>query len=433
MARLHRQAAMEQPARRQSDPLWWCVGIAFGFAVLAAIRLGIPSKPYFDEVHYIPAARTLTDLVAPANVEHPLLGKALFAGGMALFGDGPVGWRIVPWASGVLGLFGFMRMLWWASFSRATTVIAGVLLATSFLWIVHARHAMLDGPMAGFALLAAWAFVRGLREPTRARWQFALAGVLMGLSLGTKWSVAPLLVLPGLAFLWAKLRDEGARGLVAKEGGAVPGMRLAEAALWLGLLPLAAYWLTFAPAFFYATDPLSPFDVIGHHQRMIWLQASVVEEHPYQSVWWQWIFNLRGIWYLYEVTDGAQRGIMLIGNPVTMYLGLAALALCGWRWVRSGEMLWLAPPLAWAALMGLWVIAEKPVQFYFHYLLPALALMAALALVTGRWWDEGRRWPAYAATIGAVLACAYFWPVLSAGALADNQDFLRWAWWSGWR
>lgn len=124
---------------------------------------------------------------------------------------------------------------------------------------------------------------------------------------------------------------------------------------------------------------------------------------------------------------------MLIGNPVTMYLGLAALALCGWRWVRSGEMLWLAPPLAWAALMGLWVIAEKPVQFYFHYLLPALALMAALALVTGRWWDEGRRWPAYAATIGAVLACAYFWPVLSAGALENNQAFLKWAWWSGWR
>jgi dolichyl-phosphate-mannose--protein O-mannosyl transferase len=424
---------MDHRARRQSDPLLWCAGIAFAFAILAAIRLGIPSKPYFDEVHYIPAARTLAELAAPANVEHPLLGKALFAGAMAVFGDGPTGWRIVPWLSGVLGLFAFMRMLWWASLSRAVTVIGGLLLATSFTWIIHARHAMLDGPMAGFALLAAWAFVKGLRRPERARWQFALAGALMGLALGIKWTVAPLLLLPGLAFLWAKRRDNGMHGLLAAEGGAVPGMRLAEAALWLGLLPLATYWLTFAPAFFYASEPLSPFDILGHHQRMIWLQASVVEGHPYQSVWWQWIFNLRGIWYLYEVTDGAQRGVLLIGNPATMLFGLAALVLSGWRWVRTGETLWLAAPFAWLALMGLWIVAEKPVQFYFHYLLPAVALMAALALVTGRWWDEGRRWPAYLAVGGAALGCAYFWPVLTAGALEDSQDFLKWAWWSGWR
>lgn len=428
---------MDEPACRQSDPIWWCVGIAMLFAVAASIRLGIPSSPFFDEVHYIPAARTLGDLAAPANVEHPLLGKALFAGGMALLGDGPIGWRIVPWLSGVLGLFGFMRMLWWASFSRAAAVIGGLLLATSFTWIVHARQAMLDGPMAGFALLAAWAFVKGLRRPERARRQFALAGVLMGLSLGTKWSVAPLLVLPGLAFLYAKLRDEGLRGLVTAEGGAVLGMRpkmtLAEAALWLGLLPLAAYWLTFAPAFFYTSEPLSPFDILGHHQRMIWLQASVVEQHPYQSVWWQWVFNLRGIWYLYEVTGGAQRGVLLIGNPATMLLGLGALVLSAWRWLRSGEPLWLAPPLAWLALMGLWVVAEKPVQFYFHYLLPSVALIAALALVTGRWWDDGRRWPALVAVGGAAVFCAYFWQVLTAGALADSQDFLKWAWWSGWR
>lgn len=424
---------MDQPARRQSDPIWWCAAIAFAFAVLAAIRLGIPTKLYFDEVHYIPAARALAALSGPANIEHPLLGKALFAGAMAVFGDGPIGWRIAVWASGVLGLFAFMRLLWWASFSRAVTLVGGMLLATSFTWIVHARHAMLDGPMAGFALLAAWAFVRGLREPERARRQFALAGVLMGLSLGTKWSVAPLLVLPGLAFLWAKLRSEGTRGLTAAEGGAVPGMRLAEAALWLGALPLVIYWLTFAPAFFYAADPLSPFDIVGQQQRMIWLQASVVEGHPYQSVWWQWVFNLRGIWYLYEVVDGAQRGVLLIGNPVTMLLGLAALILCGWRWVRTGEASWLAPPLAWLTLMALWILAEKPVQFYFHYLLPAIALMAALALVTGRWWDEGRRWPAYVAVGGAALAFAYYWPVLTAGALEDSRAFLKWAWFSGWR
>ena len=416
-----------------ADPFWWCAAIALAFAGLAAIRLGIPTKLYFDEVHYIPAARTLALLTHPVNAEHPLLGKALFALAMDAVGDTPLGWRIASLIGGVLGLFAFMRMMWWASFSRAVTVIAGLLLATSFLWFVHARIAMLDGPMAAFTMLAGWAFVRGVRQPNRARWQFALAGVLMGLALGTKWSIAPLLIWPGLAFLWTKIRDTGTGFLLAREGGMAPGMRLPEAALWLGLVPLVVYWLTFAPAFFYLANALGPLDFIGQHERMLGLQSSVVQHHPYQSVWWQWVLDLRAIWYLYENVDGAQRGVLLIGNPATMVFGLAALLWSAWRWVRSGEVLWLAAPLAWLSLMALWVVANKPVQFFFHYLMPMTALIAALALVTGRWWDEGRRWPAWLAVACAMAFFAYFFPILTAAPLDSNQAFLRWAWWSAWR
>ncbi|MXP10018.1 phospholipid carrier-dependent glycosyltransferase [Pseudoblastomonas halimionae] len=424
---------MDDVKPRQSDPFWWCAAIAMAFAGLAAIRLGIPTRPYFDEVHYVPAARTLESLTHPVNAEHPLLAKALLALAIDAVGDTPVAWRIPALIAGTLGLFAFMRMLWWATFSRAVPLIGGLLLATNFLWFVHARIAMLDGPMAGFAMLAGWAFVRGLREPARARWQFALAGVLMGLALGTKWSIAPLLVLPGLAFLWAKARDTGTALVTAREGGLVPGMRLPEAALWLGLLPLVVYWLTFAPAFFYLHDALGPLDIVGQHERMFALQSSVVKGHPYQSVWWQWIFNLRAIWYLYEVVDGAQRGIVLIGNPATMVFGLAALVWSAWRWIRSGEALWLAPPLAWVALMALWALADKPVQFFFHYMMPMTALIVALALVTGRWWDEGRRWPAWVVVGASIAFFAYFFPILTAAPLQDDQAFLHWAWWSGWR
>jgi len=78
------------------DPLGWSAAIALAFLALCLVRLTVPGKPYFDEVHYLPAARALLELSHLANPEHPPLGKALIALGIAVFGDGPLGWRIVP-------------------------------------------------------------------------------------------------------------------------------------------------------------------------------------------------------------------------------------------------------------------------------------------------------------------------------------------------
>ncbi|HEX8387416.1 MAG TPA: dolichyl-phosphate-mannose--protein mannosyltransferase, partial [Sphingomonas sp.] len=72
-----------------------------GFAqILFAFRLGVPTKLMFDEVHYVPAARALLALSHPVNTEHPLLGKELIALGIALFGDGAIGWRFLSTLAG---------------------------------------------------------------------------------------------------------------------------------------------------------------------------------------------------------------------------------------------------------------------------------------------------------------------------------------------
>ena len=63
-------------------------------------RLTIPHRLVFDEVHYVPAARTLLALAGHTNIEHPLLGKTLIALGILLFGDGPAGWRALSTLAG---------------------------------------------------------------------------------------------------------------------------------------------------------------------------------------------------------------------------------------------------------------------------------------------------------------------------------------------
>ena len=430
---------MKQADERAKDPLGWCVALAVLFALLAGWHLAIPTKMYFDEVHYVPAARSLQAL-GLANAEHPLVGKELIAAGIRLFGDRPLGWRLPSALIGTLGLFAFGRALWWASLRRFAAIAGMILLASDFLWFVQSRIAMLDMAMAGFAMIALWQVAAAARRAEQARWRLAIAGVSLGLALGAKWSVAPVLgalvvALSGVRVLRQAPWRETAAGGALRHPPPFPALSLTEVLFWLTSVPLAIYWLTFLPAFFYRPQPLSPLMFLAWHHTMFALQASVRTHHPYQSVWYQWIVNWRAIWYLYENTDGAWRGIVLIGNPFTMLAGLPAILWCLWAGWRGRADAAMAAALFFASL-ALWLIAAKPVQFYYHYLLPSSFLMAALALALDRLWQRADliRWLAPAALALSLALFGWFYPILAAAPLhAGRSSFEHWMWLKSWR
>ena len=414
------------------DPIGWHAALAIGFFVLCLVRLGVPSAPYFDEVHYLPAARALLEGSEYLNREHPLLGKELIALGIALFGDNSWGWRIVSVFAGAGALYAFARALWFASLSRYASIAYGVLLASGFALFVHSRIAMLDVFFAAFLALALWQCAAAVREPEKARARLALAGVALGLAMAAKWNAAPVAVLPGLAFLAARLAAGRRRPFASRRGIPVPGISLLEAALWLGAVPLAVYWLTFLPAYGFARGALEPGGLVELHRQMVAMQESVVEPHPYQSRWPEWLFNLRAIWYLYEPVDGAQRGIMLIGNPLTMLLGLPAMVWAVWRSAR-GDRAALAVAVLYAVSLGFWIVVNKPIQFYYHYFLPSCFLLAALALALDELRRRGWRKLTTATLIASASLFAWFYPILSAAPLEGKHSFAFWMWLDGWR
>lgn len=431
------------PAPRPRDPLVWCLLIAALFALLAGWRLAIPGKPYFDEVHYLPAAREIVRLFeagagAYLNREHPLLGKTLIALGMMLAGDNPIGWRIMPLLLGTLALFAAMRALWHASGERFATLAFGVLLATGFHLFIQARIAMLDIAMAAFLALAAWQFAAAIRAPETGRWRLALTGLALGLALGAKWNAAPLAVLPGLVFLIARARAGRRRLLLSRRGAPVPGITLIEAGLWLGVVPLVTYGLTFLPGYWLAAplhpSPLAAQGLIGFHREIFALQSQLMTPHQYMSRWPQWVLNTRAVWYLYEVVDGAQRGVLLIGNPLTMIAGLPALLWClgigAWRgdWARLGVV------IGYGASLGLWLVAPKPVQFYYHYFVPSFFLLAALALAAGDLARHRRSaWLGWGILAGSLGVFVWFFPIIAALPLAGRESYVTWMWLDGWR
>ena len=429
---------MQPPKAIPVDPLGWCLGLTAAFAMLVLLRLGIPTTPYFDEIHYLPAAREYWSLGKYVNREHPLLGKELIGLGMAMFGDGPWGWRVMPALAGILTLFAGMRAMWFASASRFATIAFGILLATGFYVFVNARIAMLDIFMVGFTVFSYWQLAAAMREPEHGRVRLILAGIGIGLALASKWNAAPLAALPGLAFLILRARAGRRRLLVSQRGLPVPGISLIEAAIWLGALPLAVYAATYWPAWHFANGaigtPGGPADFLALHTEAVRLQESVIKTHPYMSRWWQWVPNIRSIWYLYEPIDGAQRGIVLIGNPLTMLLGLAAML---WA-LREAFARRNAPAAAvvvlYSVTLGFWIVSAKPIQFLYHYMLPSIALLGALALALDALWQRGHRAMALAPLEGSVAIFAYFYPILSAAPLSGGGPaFKQWMWLASWR
>ena len=296
---------------------------------LFCYRLTIPSTLMFDEVHYVPAARKLIALTGPSNIEHPLLAKEIIAAGILLFGDNSLGWRFFSTLGGTATVLGVFAILW-LMLGRVRPAVFGALFATfNFTVFVQARIGMLDGFMAAFALLGIAALLWAMRAGDgRAAWmRWLLGSVLLGLAVASKWSAAPFVAFAGFAFIAVRLHDARMRGrsvFAALNAGGHrhwPGMAAIPALLLLGTVSVATYFLTFSPAFFYRFEPMTltgllPFQAVMYHQ-----QTQILPSHPYQSSWWSWPFMVRPIWYLYERADGAQRGVLLIGNLAILYGG----------------------------------------------------------------------------------------------------------------
>jgi dolichyl-phosphate-mannose--protein O-mannosyl transferase len=412
-------------------PDWRDRGIAALFALAALalflLRITDPAKLNFDETHYVPAVRTLIAFAGLPNPEHPPLGKWLIGIGMALFGDNPFGWRIMSALSGAVLVGAGVMAARWLLGTRAAAVMTGVLLLVSPTLFVQSRIAMLDIFGVSFMMLAFWMLAASARRGFRDRPGLALGGLFLGLATACKWSAVPIVAASIGFYLVMRWRDRG-RPLRAKEVTATEGL------MWLGPFAVLAYLATFLPYLLLHQGALSLASVIPQQLEMLGLQSASMASHSYQSVWWQWVLMLRPIWYFYEPVDGIQRGVLMIGNPAICWGGLAALLVCLYDGIRGGRPALLVVALPWAASVIFFVVIPKEVMFYYHYFPATLLLCFAIAgVLDTHFWQAGNRLPPILGIGLAALLFLEFYPIVSAAALDDPQDFNRWMWLDSWR
>ncbi|MGP7794564.1 phospholipid carrier-dependent glycosyltransferase [Sphingomonas sp. CLY1604] len=408
--------------RLPTRPLPAALLIGLFAQILFCWRLTTPHVLVFDEVHYVPAARLLASFARPANIEHPLVGKTLIALGMAVFGDNPLGWRALSTLAASAVVMGVFAILW-LLFGRLRTAGVGAILSLlNFTVFVQARTAMLDGFMAAFVVTGLAALLWAMRARGGAVWwRWLLGAVLLGLAIGTKWTALPYLGFAGLAYCVARWRRPALW----------PGLHPLLALALLGLVSGATYLLTFWPAFLYAQEPLTLARLLPFQIDMYRQQTQVLPPHTYQSSWWTWPMDWRPVWYFYEPADGAQRGVLMLGNPVVMWGGLVAVLACLFAWLRGRDGKAGGVALLWIGSVAMWAIIPKSLGFYYYYYLSSIWLAIVIAAALDHWRVRLRYWDE-AILMAAAVLFVHFYPILSAAALRGPGSFHRWMWLKSW-
>jgi dolichyl-phosphate-mannose--protein O-mannosyl transferase len=421
-------------------PLQWLILLLIGAETLFLVNLQHPLQMFFDETHYVPAARDLMNGVRYGNIEHPLAAKTLIGLSMLLFGDAPFGWRLMSTFFGCATVAAIFLIAQSLFRDVRVSLTAGVLTLLNQMLFVQARIAMLDVYMGAFLLLGLWCLIDGYGRDKGVRLRLIGCGVLLGLAIGCKWLALPYLAAGGLGFVLLKLRASitaraGVGGfLFSRTLPAWRGVSTVEGALWVGGLSLIVYLATFAPAFFVETNRLTLGQLLPHQLVIYGQQTQPLAPHTYQSQWWQWPQIERPIWYLYERVDGALRGVLLVGNPAIMWGGLVAVLACLAGGIRARDPRLLLAGGLWIFAYGIWVLIPKKIGFYYYYYMPAMFLPLALAAAFHHYCRGGwrRGLPSLFMLISGGMF-VYFYPILSAMPLAGDDAFLSWTWFESWR
>ena len=407
----------EDTAAGRTDPLVPCLLIAGIFFLLTANNIGAPAAGIFDEGFYIPAAKQLLQGIEVTNREHPMLGKEILAASIRVFNDSPGGWRIPSLLAGTLGILASMRTMWWLTFSRAATLTFGVLLSTCFMLNSLSRVGTLDAIMFAFTVLAGLFLVKAMRLPDKRDRYLAACGVAIGLSLATKWSLLPLLPVIGL---------------IAAAMGRFRFRHLAKYAVFLGAIPMAVYFATFAPGFFVSDNPLTLADLLPLQPAMAKAIAGYEGPSPYPAEWWEWILDIGPYWPVSEHISGAYRYLVIAGNPVSTLLAAAAIVVSLAIFVRRRDYV-LGTLAILYAIPVLLSAASARVPLIHHYLLPLICALAALSILLARAWESGTRWPLIASLGASLIAFAWFYPALTALPFAEPSAQSRFDFLPGWK
>ncbi len=395
---------------------------------------------YFDEIYFPRTALEMIENIWPYEITHPPLGKAIISLGIRIFGMTPFGWRFMGVLFGILmlpALYVFLKKL----FGYTVVASCGTLLfAFDFMHYTQTRLATIDTYAVFFILLMYLFLYLWLAEPPekgrlRLLWLF-LSGLSFGLGAASKWTC--IYAGAGLAVIWliywiARFKRE------KREASGPLCRNILWCVLFFVAVPAAIYYVSYysyAPSQGVEGGILRLFkkeylQIVLDNQKYMWnYHSNLVSTHPYSSVWYQWIFDIRPIlYYLEYFDDGTKSAFAAFSNPLVCWGGLCAMVGMAWLAVRDRDKRALFILIGYLANLLPWVFVKR-LTFAYHYFPCTLFLVLAL----GHVFEQLRRSDtSYPVSIGGFTAVstglfAMFYPVLSGLRVSMDYTtyFLKW-------
>ena len=402
------------------------------------------NSAYFDEIYHARTAYEHIRNVYPYEVTHPPLGKLILGLGIRVFGMVPFGWRFSGTLIGVLmlpALYLFLKRMFggdWVPFCGTAVM------ATDFMHFVQTRIATIDSYSVFFILLMYlffWLFWQAERRRMRD-WlpPLAMSGICFGLGAASKWTC--LYAGAGLGLLWLLDRYFRFAALGPERRGEWE-RETAELAAWsvlfFVLVPAGIYYVSYWP--YGVAKGMSGFSmlfsgdyaklVLDNQRYMFSYHKGVDATHPYSSVWWKWMLDIRPIlYYLQYYPEDIHVSFGAFVNPILCWGGLGAMLCMGYRSVRFRDKTALFILVGYLAQLVPWMFVTR-VVFEYHYFPSTVFLLLAVCHVLRSLELLPRpksRWPLFAFTGVSAALFALFYPALRGLPVtrAFGRNFLNW-------
>jgi len=414
------------------------------------IALGHPASVVFDEVFY---GRFMSDYWQNIHFfdQHPPFFKLLMTGIGYLSGasrhfadwtsignpvpDEIIILRIIPLVAGTLlplVIYALCRRL---DFSKAASVVAGLLVCLETSLLIQSRFILPDVVMllTGFASILL--YMEWLRSETRhPRW-FLIASILcMAATVSTKWT--------GLAFLLVIFAMEAYRRPSFKRFAAFVGAYLGIIFIFYALLFAIHFSLiknpgqgdAFMTAEFQSKGFAGKFIELNHV--MFAVNHAMTATHSYSSKWYTWPLMQRTVFYWESprVEGKPSSYLYYFGNPVIYWLGTLAVCCMLLQVLVKRRLNKVSFFILLGFLVNLLPFAFiGRVMFLYHYEAALIFSIIALVYLLEQIKAEKKRIAVATAIVALALAAFAYWSPLIYGTPLTEKGLANRMWMPTWR
>jgi dolichyl-phosphate-mannose-protein mannosyltransferase len=371
-------------------------------------QLGFPPQRIWDEIYFPVMARDYLRGTYFFDL-HPPLGKFIIAASIAVLGDTPVGWRLMPDLFG-LAMIPLAGILGWYYFrERVATLLMSTFIAGETFLVAYSRVGIMDGILLFFMLASLLAALLVER-----RGQVLWVAVLLGLAISVKWAVFMVAVPVGY-ILW---RKELFRPFVAS--------------LWISaVIYLVIVYI--GQLVNVTANPWKAWQSVWtwHIEAAEKITAAI--PNIWGSPWWSWPIMLRGLRLspLFATAEGQLQVISAIGNPVIWYSSTLAMAagifevarrLIARKPVADDPLVPIV--LGYVFLLLPWVPGTR-IPYIYNYLPSYAFALMALVYWLCRLWRRGSWGPWVVVTFTALAVAAALFFIPMATGLPMSRPFLE--------
>jgi predicted membrane-bound dolichyl-phosphate-mannose-protein mannosyltransferase len=327
-----------------------------GAIALLTFNLNQPPSYKYDEMLYLDASRALMHGLPDPMPAHPPLAKHFMGLGIRIFGDNPIGWRIMSALAGASALA--VIFLWVSQMADLSTAwVAVALVVSNGFWYVMSRVAMLPIFELAFCVLGFYLLWR--------EW-YTLSGASFGLATACRWNAAFAIA---LVIVWL---------LSAKR---------VKQALTICVVSVLVYAVTWLP-----TVGLHPVNFVNVNLYGFNFHHHAGAASPSASLpWYKW---------LYQSSDSGSE--WLVANPLITLAGIAGIVILFRE--RKHWLLACSAPVFWLQ----WAVIRRPFTYYYYFLDTCmfLSIAAAFAIIKLRTY---RSKPGNVAASTVVMVIAALW------------------------